>query len=244
MSRPPAILTPSQRAFLRGDKEFESDQSAVNARYKIRQRIQHALLDFAILGKHLDPRDREQIFKDIRTPAQRGELAEDPEPMDRYREDEVAGVMHAVTFLYLGAHEAGLPFETLLEMGLLQADHPDVAGPFTVGKVSVSIEADPTLAVDDLVAAIEADRALTESEYLAIKRVLIDDLEAFLEATEDVEVPRADEWESEESLPLGLSLVLWGRHMRDPLSRSAEDVAALVDEAVLKDFGVSGTFVR
>lgn len=242
MSRPPALLTPSQRDFLRGDKEFESDQSAVNARYKIRQRLQNGLLDFALLGKHLDPRDREQIFRDIRTPAQRGDLSEVPDPMEDFHEDEIAGMVHAISFLYAGAHEAGLPFETLVETGLRQVDHPDVAGPFTVGQVNVSIEADPMLAVDDLVEAIEADRELTESEYLAVKRLLLDDLETFLEATEDVTVPRASSWEGAGSLPLGKSLVLWGRFMQNPYSRPTEEVEALVAEQVLEDFGARGTF--
>ena len=49
------ILTEGQREYLRGDKEFEHAQSERDMRYKIRERIKNALLDFEILVEHLEP---------------------------------------------------------------------------------------------------------------------------------------------------------------------------------------------
>jgi hypothetical protein len=60
--RPRGILTPTDREFLRGDTEDYSKQQKRDRRRKIRERVYHALLDFALLWMFLEPRDVALIF--------------------------------------------------------------------------------------------------------------------------------------------------------------------------------------
>lgn len=61
LDRERGILTPEDRKYLFGEKEYKHPESARNRRAKIRQRVRNSLLDFVVL-KYLEPRDREQIF--------------------------------------------------------------------------------------------------------------------------------------------------------------------------------------
>lgn len=56
------ILTPADRAFLRGETRLRSEQSAYDARYRIRSRLRNAVYDLALLFEQLEPRDRERVF--------------------------------------------------------------------------------------------------------------------------------------------------------------------------------------
>jgi len=60
MNRGRGILTPDDRKYLTGQKEYSHPESARNRRAKIRQRVQNSILDFALL-EYLEARDREQI---------------------------------------------------------------------------------------------------------------------------------------------------------------------------------------
>ncbi|PSQ25779.1 hypothetical protein BRD03_11825 [Halobacteriales archaeon QS_9_68_17] len=80
-SRDRGILTPADRAFLRGEAAHESDQSAYDARYRIRKRLRDAAFDLALLFEHMEPRDRDRVFAD--------EALDDP-------------LVDALAFFYLG----------------------------------------------------------------------------------------------------------------------------------------------
>jgi len=61
------ILTSADRAYLLGEKEY-STQGERDARYRIRDRTENALLDLNILNDHLQPDDRSLGFEEIPTP--------------------------------------------------------------------------------------------------------------------------------------------------------------------------------
>lgn len=58
------ILTPDDRRYLVGEKEYAHPESARNRRAKIRKRIQNSILDFVFL-QYVEERDREQIVNSI-----------------------------------------------------------------------------------------------------------------------------------------------------------------------------------
>jgi len=104
--RPRGILSPADRAYLRGETAFESGQSERNARARIRERVQAALYDADLLADALEERDRELVFDK--------HVGDDPEG--------VRALIAAVAFLYRGAEDADLSFETLLEEGISRAE--------------------------------------------------------------------------------------------------------------------------
>ncbi|WP_121822888.1 hypothetical protein [Halostella salina] len=63
-SRDRGVLTPADRAFLRGEATLRSEQSAYDARYRIRRRLRNAVLDLALLFERMESRDRERVFAD------------------------------------------------------------------------------------------------------------------------------------------------------------------------------------
>lgn len=57
------FLAPIDRAFLRGEKDYEHRQSTYDRRQTIRDRTRNALLDFAVLYEHLSDDQREKILE-------------------------------------------------------------------------------------------------------------------------------------------------------------------------------------
>lgn len=104
-NRPRGILSPADRAYLRGEADLQSEQSEYDARYRIRERIRHALLDFDLLFEHLSDGDREQVF--------------DPAPDER--ETFTEGVLSAIAFLYLGTGGYDPSRENLFGEGIRRA---------------------------------------------------------------------------------------------------------------------------
>lgn len=102
------ILSPADRAYLRGDTEFASVQSERNARARIRDRIYDALLDFELLVDGLDDRDRELLFEN------RGEPVAGTEAFD--------ALASAVAFLYRTTDDTDVAFETVLSEGISLAE--------------------------------------------------------------------------------------------------------------------------
>ncbi len=94
------ILSPADRAFLRGETEYESIQSERNARARIRERIYQALLDFELLMERLETHDRELIFE------KRLQEMEGADALD--------AVVSAMAFLYAGIDMTDLEFDDIL----------------------------------------------------------------------------------------------------------------------------------
>ncbi|WP_114575550.1 hypothetical protein [Saliphagus sp. LR7] len=102
------ILTPSDRAYLRGEHEPGSVQSERNTRGRIRERVFESLRDFELLIEHLPERDRELVFE------KRLEELDGPEAFD--------ALVAAMAFLYRGAEDSDADVEEVLREGIALAE--------------------------------------------------------------------------------------------------------------------------
>ncbi len=166
--RPRGLLSPADRAYLRGEADLGSVQSERNARARIRDRVYQGLLDFELLVTRLETRDRELIVES-RTARTDGTALFD-------------GMASTVAFLYLAAEDAGLAFDTLLQEGInvAEVDRDRAA----------SVQLDLTfhrLSVDRLQDRLAAGESLslTELAYLRQSDAIRDDeLVRYLEESE------------------------------------------------------------
>jgi hypothetical protein len=94
------ILSPADRAYLRGETELASVQSERNTRARIRNRIYDGVLDCELLVEHLSERDRELVFEE------RFEEMNGTEAFD--------ALVSAMAFCYRGIDDTSLSFETVL----------------------------------------------------------------------------------------------------------------------------------
>jgi len=60
--RPRGIITRTDREFLIGEQELDN-QKASDRRYRIRKRLENALLDIMLLSEHLESNDRAKVFR-------------------------------------------------------------------------------------------------------------------------------------------------------------------------------------
>jgi hypothetical protein len=127
--RPRGILSPTDRDYLCGLKEYAQPQTDANRRQDIRERVENGLKDFALLWMLLEPDERKKVFE---------ELGEDGT-------DEVIESM--VTFAYLGIDQDTIRLEECIERGVLAAANADKlfrsAGRATDADVSIDIEYNP-----------------------------------------------------------------------------------------------------
>jgi len=93
------------------------------------------LLDFGLLVEELEPRDRKQIFKDIRSAPERGDSHFTADELAR--EESIRGVIDALSFLYLGADDVDMPFDEAVEFGIERAKQNTL---FVYEDVSVRID--------------------------------------------------------------------------------------------------------
>ena len=235
MGRDPAMLTPDQRVYLRGEKDY-SRQVENNTRYDIRKRVRNTLLDFGLLLEEMDSRDREQIFKDVRPPS----LRDDEEfQSETIREDELGGLVQTLAFLYLGADETGVPFEKALEQAIFAARSTDQGDPFVAQSVEVTIDEEIETDVDRLFRKIERGKHLDEIEYFRLTRLVVTDLEEFVEGTNSVGVDVISILERGDSLTRGESLIVVGRVFDDPTQFREYDLFELLHDDVITHLGLS-----
>jgi hypothetical protein len=233
--RKTALLTRRQREYLRSEKEFESGQSERDMRYKIRERIKNGLLDFELLADELEPRDRKQIFKDVRTAALRGDEHVNVDEMPQ--RDEVEGLVHTVAFLYLAARDADLPFEKVIELGISEANFER---PFVPSDVEVRIDERVEFDYDEIFGKIERGERISEIEYSAVKSLLLKDLERYVELCEWIDLNVSDKFDAGEELTREESLVVVGLVNGGDLDSDASnyDFETLLDDEVMRDFGL------
>ena len=143
--RPRGILSPADRRFLRGEAALESEQSVYDTRYRIRQRVRDALLDFPLLFGALAERDREQVFD--------GQAVAD-------------AVVDAVAFLYLGAGGCESSREALFTEGIRRAERRRTGGRATV---RLDVETADRERLERIVETVEAGRPheLSDAELRA-----------------------------------------------------------------------------
>jgi hypothetical protein len=172
--RPRGILSPADRAYLRGETTFESDQSERNARARIRERVLAALGDFDLLADALSERDRELVFGK--------HVGGDPEA--------VRSLIATLAVCYRGSEDADLDFGALLEEGVsrAEADRDAAAG------VDFEVRREP-LDADRLTRKLRRTGSLTLSELSYLREAEDVSLDRLLDRyATDVETDADDDW--------------------------------------------------
>lgn len=172
-NRDRGILTKDDRKFLRGEKDFESEQSVRDTRYRIRKRVRNGLLDFSILLHHLDRNDREQIFEAFEKPSlsiDDGNVSLSPEEFQNVIKKTMLtkGISDSLSFVYLGVEDAGGSFTGVLESAISEAE--EERG-YVVEDVKVNIDVtreQPQF--EDLIEKFEQGEPLSRSEISQIVR--------------------------------------------------------------------------
>lgn len=170
-SRERGVLSPADRAYLRGETEFASAQSERNTRSRIRDRIHDATLDFEVLIEHLSDHDRELVF------GKRFEETEGTEALD--------ALVSAIAFLYLATGDTDVAFETVLKEGINVAE----AKADRAATVDLDLTFQ-TLTVEQLRHKLEQGEALslTEIAYLhESDNVSMDELAKYFTGAEEAE---------------------------------------------------------
>jgi len=166
------ILTPDDRKFLKGEKEYQSEQSERDARYRIRSRIKDAILDFSILLHHLDRHDREQVFSTYdgvsglsdNSDELSGEAFRDFVESTMFQN----GISDALSFFILGIEDTNEPVDSVLETGIAGAEEEKG---YLVDEVTVEISVKRKKPeIEDLLEKFEAGEPLTEDELEAVIR--------------------------------------------------------------------------
>ena len=152
--RPRGILSPTDREYLCGLKEYAQPQTDANRRQDIRERVVNGLEDLALLFLFLDEDERAKVFE---------ELGDDGT-------EEVIASMAA--FAYLGLEQDRPGFEQCLERGTLQAANRNKlfrsAGRATDANVSISVEYNPD--PDKLYRRFQDGKELTDAEIGVLVR--------------------------------------------------------------------------
>ena len=166
--RPRGVLSPADRAFLRGETEMTHDQSRRNAEARIRKRVVNAIRDFTLLVHALKPKDREGIFDTI----------DDPTFVD--------GVLSMLSFTYLGLKESGMDFERVLVPAVRRAEEvhaADTLGSTAEVDVDFDVRAEYGSSVADTADRIRSDTPVTPEELFAVAMAddpVIEEVESIL----------------------------------------------------------------
>lgn len=144
--RPRGILTPADRALLRGEVEFEHKQQYSNRRQDIRQRIANGILDFQTIQHLLSDNDRKRIFRD---PGRESDV-EDPQFHESIRA--------LLYWIHLGLKQQNYDFEGLLNEAVEDAEI-DYARKYWGESVEVNVRLDVDVTrshdIGDVIAQIE-----------------------------------------------------------------------------------------
>ncbi|MFC5972657.1 hypothetical protein ACFPYI_15075 [Halomarina salina] len=108
--RQSGLLRRSDRAYLRGEKEYESQQVHYNKRATIRKRIHNAILDFELIELALRDRDRDKIFENA------------DEWLDEEDTDLLSAIEALIGWIYAGLKSQGYDAEAIFENGIERGD--------------------------------------------------------------------------------------------------------------------------
>lgn len=156
------ILSERDRKFLRGDSDVEpkSDRER-KVREDIRGRIFHGMVDFSLIFRCLEERDREQIF----------------DFSDRTEKEAWAlqnGMMYALALLYEQSHRDGAPeFEYLFRVAVGAVEQGGGTITFEPPEISVNIDTSGVVDLGSIGEKLEEGRpdTLTEDEADALEFV-------------------------------------------------------------------------
>jgi len=221
------LLTESDREFLLGKKSYADPQARRKKRQRLRQRVRNGLLDFVLLSQHLDRRDRIQILADL--------TAQVPRTEDVYREGQINGMLHAILFLYAASHDVGLPFDDVVETGVVEADQTILPDPYAIQNWEITIESEHELDIESGIEKLRNDESITDEEYYHLKRLLFVDREYLLNETESVKIAVEDRSDNGETLSRGESLIVVGRMWEAQLQFDWEIVREVLHHEVVND---------
>ncbi|SDQ18404.1 hypothetical protein [Halopelagius longus] len=144
--RPRGILTPKDRALLRGEIKYEYTQQYSNRRKTIRERITNGILDFDTIQYLLGDDDRKRIFLD---PSREANVE------DAQFHEAVRALLY---WTYFGLKEQNYDFEGLLTEAIEEAEE-EFAQKYWGEHVDVSVRFDVDIArihsTENLIAAVE-----------------------------------------------------------------------------------------
>lgn len=147
IDRPRGILTPADREFLLGLKDYNHKQQYSNRRKDIRERTANGLLDFSLLQYSLRDRDRKRIFQN---PAEEAGVEE------VQFQDSIQSMLY---WTYLGLKEQQYDFEGLLVRAIEEAEN-DFARKYLGETVEISVNFDVDVSrsqgIDTLINQIES----------------------------------------------------------------------------------------
>jgi hypothetical protein len=141
---------------------------------------------------------------------------------------------------YLLTDDVDVPFEPILEAGIAAAEQRLLRGPYDVavdvdfddeGDRTVGYQSRPQLDLDRIAEKILEGRGLEPFEFHELVRVVANDRERFLDATERVDVPHETGSSVDGALSRGRSLVLMAR----ALSGDGLDVDEVDMEVIHED---------
>lgn len=185
MDRNRGILSPEDRAYLRGEKNFESESGERQARRRIRERVRNALGDFGLLFHYMEHRDRQQVLQKFANRSDQIQLEHGEETLedgptelkwDLIDPDEVwypvytGGMRHTQAFL------ATLMFDVFVEeIGVTPEQYLGLVAELVVeglqdafGKKGMVVEADVDLSLEEFDVDTEKLRTRFERDVEAV----------------------------------------------------------------------------
>lgn len=180
LERPRGILTKADREYLTGKSDLEPQSHGERrARERIRERVINAFLDFRILERHLEHRDRDRIFSAFDS----SQIFPDDTDARLYgmgADEHFGALPDTLAFIYRGIENledepSSSEFELILEHAITRAKNPPDAAIYMPYDVEVTVEkaAREEVDIDTLVERFKSDNIemLTETEKEAFIRL-------------------------------------------------------------------------
>lgn len=178
IDRERGVLTPADREFLLGRKEFDHRQTYTNTWQRIRDRVTNSLLDFAIIATQIDADQRDRIFDDLQATTRA----------------ECLGAL--ISFLYAGLNRDEQEFEQRVAdgvfLGELLVDLREGRSTGEIRDVDVSMTIERAPDIDHIYEKYLDGHPLSDSEIGALVRsgrLADDELEELPEFTRLAERP-------------------------------------------------------
>ncbi|WP_435363699.1 hypothetical protein [Haloarchaeobius sp. DYHT-AS-18] len=152
--RPRGFLSPADRKYLLGLTEMTHEQSKRNAEARIRNRVTNGIVDFYLLIRNLERKDRRQIF----------EKGLD-DPAFEY------GLVGMLAFSYMGLKETGMDFEHVLAPAITRAEEAYAAEGFgtTVDvTVSLDVQVERREELDSVATRLKAGEPVAPDEFMSV----------------------------------------------------------------------------
>lgn len=230
------LLTPSMRAYLRGETDYENSGTRRNRRQGIRDRIRRAFDDFGLLVEELEPRDRQQVFEDRRS----APLRDDGEFTDAVlRTNELTGLSYPLEFIYTCIRESDIDMEEFIAFSIARVEARERSiGDLDRVEVSLDIIERQEADIEETLEKISKNEELTQVEYETLSRLFFRDENRFIENLTHLPID-VDAIENKTDLSMGNSLVILAHMMKHPEKWFHEDIARRLDDRVIQYFGLN-----